>query len=281
VSDGVGEVVAIGERVSRVAVGDRVAGVFMPSWLAGELSDATSGPGIGGAALDGVLAEERTFDEAAVVRVPDYLTDAEAATLPVAAVTAWHAVMRRARVRPGELVLIQGTGGVSLFALQIAIALGARVIVTSSSDEKLERARTLGATATINYRQHPEWEHEVVRLSDGRGADHVIEVVGGENLNRSLRAVRMSGTIAFVGLIAGLRAPIDTYHFVMRNVTLHGIETGSRDMFEEMNAFLAAHRIRPVIDATFAFDAAADALRHIESGAHFGKVVVVGPGVAG
>jgi NADPH:quinone reductase-like Zn-dependent oxidoreductase len=272
VSDGVGTVVAVGDAVTRVRVGDRVAGPFMPSWIDGELADATSGPALGGAALDGVLVERRTFDERAIVTVPDHLTDVEASTLPVAALTAWHALARRARVRAGETVLIQGTGGVSLFALQIAHALGARPIVTSSSDEKLARATAMGAAATINYRRTPAWEQEALALTDGRGVDHVVEVVGGESLNRSLEAVRTSGTISFIGLIAGLRAPIDTYRFVMRNVTIHGIETGSREMFEELNAFLAGHRIRPVVDATFPFDAFPDALRRLEAGAHFGKI---------
>ena len=274
VSDGVGVVTAVGAEVSRVAAGDRVAGVFMPSWIEGDLTEEASGPALGGAALDGVMAERRVFDERAVVRVPEHLTDAEAATLPVAAVTAWHAVARRARVQPGDTVLIQGTGGVSLFATQFVHALGGRAIVTSSSDEKLARALLLGAAATINYREFPAWEDEALRHTDGRGVDHVMEVVGGENLNRSLRAVRLSGTIAFIGLLAGLGAPIDTFRFVMRNVRLHGIETGSREMFEEMNAFLAEHRLHPVVDRTFAFEDFPDALRHLERGAHFGKVVV-------
>jgi NADPH:quinone reductase-like Zn-dependent oxidoreductase len=238
------------------------------------MREALLDPALGGAALDGVLAEARAFHESALVKVPDHLDDAEAATLPVAAVTAWHAVARRARVQAGETVLIQGTGGVSLFATQFVHALGARAIVTSSSDEKLARALTLGAAEGINYREFPAWEDEVLRHTDGRGVDHVMEVVGGENLNRSLRAVRLSGTIAFIGLIAGLSAPIDTYRFVMRNVRLHGIETGSREMFEEMNQFIEAHRLRPVVDRTFPFEDFPEALRHLESGAHFGKVVV-------
>lgn len=277
VSDGVGVVTAIGPGVTRVKVGDRVAGIFTPSWLDGELSDETAGPALGGASMDGVLAESRTFDEQAVVRVPDLLTDEEASTLPVAALTAWHALVRRAKVKAGESVLVQGTGGVSLFATQFAHALGLRVIATSSSHEKLARARTLGASDTINYRTTPEWETETLRLTNGRGVDHVMEVVGGENLNRSLRAVRMSGTIAFIGLIAGLGAPIDTYRFVMRNVRIEGIETGSRAMFEEMNAFIAERGLRPVIDRVFPVSEVREALRHLERGAHFGKVVVSMP----
>lgn len=273
-SDGVGIVTEVGPRVTRVRVGDRVAGVFTPTWLDGPLSEATAGPALGGAALDGVLATERTFDEQAVVRVPDHLDDAEASTLPVAAVTAWHAVGVRARVAPGDVVLVQGTGGVSLFALQFIVALGGRAIVTSSSETKLERARALGAWETIDYRRTPDWEREALRLTDGRGVDQVVEVVGGEHLNRSLQAVRLSGTISFIGLIAGLRGAVDTYRFVMRNVTLHGIETGSRAMFDDMNAFIAAHGIRPVIDRAFPFEAAPDGLRYLEGGGHVGKVVV-------
>ena len=274
VSDAAGVVVAVGDGVTRVRPGDRVLPVFLPTWLDGELTAETYGPALGGAALDGVLAEYRTFDEQAVVRAPDFMSDAEAATLPVAALTAWHALRRRSDVRAGDTVLIQGTGGVSLAALQIAGALGARAIVLSSSDEKLRRAEAMGAQATINYRRTLEWDAAVLDLTGGRGVDHVLEVVGGANLNRSLAAVRVSGTIAFVGLLAGLGGPVDTYRFVTRNVRLHGIETGSRAMLEELVAFMALHRLHPVVDRTFDFDAAPDALRHLERGDHFGKVVV-------
>jgi NADPH:quinone reductase-like Zn-dependent oxidoreductase len=188
-------------------------------------------------------------------------------------VTAWHA-LRRAGVGRGDSVLIQGTGGVSLFALQFAHALGARPIVISSGDAKLERARALGAAATVNYTRTPAWEGEVLALTGGRGVDHVVEVVGGGNLNRSLEAVRLSGSISFVGLIAGLAAPINTYQFVKKNVRLHGIETGSRAMFAEMNRFIAAHRIRPVVDRTFPLAEFPDALRHLERGAHVGKITL-------
>ncbi len=274
VSDGVGIVTAVGAQVTRFLPGDRVAGIFLPHWQSGELGPDQYTVPLGGAAADGVLAEYRLFQEQAVVAVPAHLTDAEAATLPVAAVTAWHAVRRRSRVQPGEHVLIQGTGGVSLFALQFAQALGGRPLVLSSSDEKLERARAMGATDTINYKKIPDWEKEVLIRTGEQGVDHVIEVVGGENLNRSLEAVRLSGTISFIGLLAGLSAPINTYQFVQKNVQLHGIETGSREMFEEMNAFIAAHQIRPVVDRVFPFAEFPLALRYLESGAHFGKVVV-------
>lgn len=274
VSDGVGVVTSIGAEVTRWRRGDRVAGIFLPNWIDGELTRSKGVGPLGGPTTDGVLAEQRVFSEQAVVQVPSHLSDAEAATLPVAALTAWHALRYRSRVREGDSVLIEGTGGVSLFALQFATALGARPIVLSSSDEKLERARALGAATTINYRRRRDWEQAVLADTNGEGVDHVIEVVGGEHLNRALEVVRPSGTISFVGLLAGLAAPIQTYRFVMKNVHLHGIETGSREMFEEMNAFIGAKGLRPVIDRVVPFPAFPDALRHLESGAHFGKIVV-------
>jgi NADPH:quinone reductase-like Zn-dependent oxidoreductase len=272
VSDGVGIVVAAGRSASRVRVGDRVAGIFLPRWLDGELDAGAYVDSLGGAQADGVMTERRLFDADAVVPVPAHLSDLEAATLPVAAVTAWHAVRRRSNVAVGESVLIQGTGGVALAALQFVHALGGRAIVISSSDEKLARVRTLGADSMINYRTHPEWEKEVLALTGGRGVDHVIELVGGENLNRSLKAVRIGGSISFIGLIGGVSASINTYEFVTRNVRIHGIETGSRAMFEEMNAFLAGHRIHPVVDRVFPEAELPAALRYLEEGAHLGKV---------
>ena len=274
VSDGAGIVVAVGADVTRFALGDRVAGIFLPQWLDGELTAETYVSPLGGAVADGVLAEYRLFDEQCVVAVPSHLTDTEAATLPVAAVTAWHAIRYRSSVRYGDRVLIQGTGGVSLFALQFVYALGGRAIVLSSSDQKLDRVRELGAVDTINYSRTPQWEDEVLARTDGRGVDHVIEVVGGANLNRSLRAVRVSGTISFIGLLAGLAAPIDTYRFVTRNVHLHGIETGSRTMFENMNRLIEDQDLHPVIDAVYPFAQFAEALRRVESRRHFGKVVI-------
>jgi NADPH:quinone reductase-like Zn-dependent oxidoreductase len=274
-SCGVGVVVAVGDQVSRFRTGDRVAGIFLPKWLDGEFSPEKSVAPLGGAAADGVLTECRVFDEQAVVAVPGHLTDVEAATLPDAAVTAWHAVRRRSRVQRGDRVLIQGTGGVSVFALQFVHALGGLPIVISSSDQKLEKAKALGAAGTINYKKVPAWEEEVVTLTDGRGVDHVIEVVGGENLNRSLRAVRVSGTISFIGALAGLSAPINTVQIAAKNVCIHGIETGSREMFEEMNGFITTHQLRPVIDKTYAFSEVPAALTYLASGRHFGKVMVV------
>lgn len=274
VSDGAGEVVEVGEAVTKLKPGDRVAGIFLPKWLDGDLTVEKYEMPLGGAAADGVLAEYVVFDENAVVKIPQNLSLEEAATLPVAAITAWHAIARRSRVQAGETVLIQGTGGVSLFALQFVKAFGGKPFVISSSDEKLERVKTLGAAATVNYKTFPDWEKKILELTGGKGVDHVIEVVGGENLNRSLEAVKLGGTISFIGLIAGLSAPINTYQFVLKNVTIHGIETGSREMFKDMNRFIEKHEIKPAIDKICAFDEIKEALRYLESGNHFGKIVV-------
>ncbi len=274
VSDGVGKVTAVGENVSRVKIGDRVAGIFLPKWLEGDLTDECYVLPLGGAAADGVLAEYVVFNAESVVKIPNSLTDFEGATLPVAATTAWHAVYRRSKVKLGETVLIHGTGGVSLFALQFVHALGGLPIITSSSDEKLAKADDLGAFATINYKKFPNWDDKILEITSGKGVDHIIETVGGENLNKSLNAVRISGTISFIGLLAGLNAPINTYQFVTKNVNIYGIETGSREMFEEMNNFIELHQLKPVIDRTFEFDEVKAALKYMESGAHFGKIVV-------
>ncbi len=273
-SDGAGVVSAIGADVTRWRVGDRVAGIFLPRWLEGELTIDKGVGALGGSAIDGVLAEQRVFSEQAVVRIPDHLTDIEAATLPVAAVTAWHALNRGDVPQQGEWVLIEGTGGVSLFALQFAHAMGANSIVISSTDEKLERARQIGAAVAINYRANPAWETKVVAATGGRGVDRVIEVVGGANLNRALDVVRVSGTISFIGLIAGLSAPIETFRFVEKNVAIYGIETGSREMFEAMNRFIGAHALRPIVDRVFPFDESPEAMRRLDRGTHFGKIVV-------
>ena len=275
VSDGVGVVVAVGENVSRFRTDDRVIGIFSPNWLDGEFTFEKGVGQLGGAEADGVLAEYRLFNEQAVVGVPRHLTDVEAATLPVSAVTAWHAVRRRSQVQRGDRVLIQGTGGLSLFAMLFVHALGGQPIVISSSDQKLEKAKALGAASIINYQKAPAWEEEVLALTDGRGVDHVMEVVGGENLNRSLRAVKVSGTISFIGELAGLSAPINTVQIAAKNVCIHGIETGSREMFEEMNRFIASHQLRPVIDQTYAFSEFPEALTYLASRKHFGKVAVM------
>lgn len=280
-SDGVGEVVAVGAGVTRVAVGDRVAGAFYPRWIDGDPSAAQVSAAPGGTGADGVLAEYVVRDADGVVRVPAHLTDAEAASLPCAGVTAWHAIVERGGVAAGDTVLVQGSGGVSLFALQFATRVGATVIATSSSDGKLARLRAMGAAHTINYRDTPDWSARVRELTGGRGADHVVDVVGGANLNHSLDAVRIGGTVSLVGLLAGTSAPVETFLMAERNARLHGILVGSRAMFERMNAAVAADGLRPVVDRVFDFADVGAALRHLESGAHFGKVCVRLPGAFG
>ena len=272
-SDGAGEVAAIGTRVSRVRVGDRVAGIFFQTWLDGPLTDDVHAQALGGSA-DGMLTEYVVLSEQGVVKLPDYLSYEEAACLPCAGVTVWNGLFEQGRLQPGQTVLLQGTGGVSILGLQLAKAAGARVIITSSSDEKLARARALGADETINYRTTPAWEQAVQQLTAGLGADHVVEVGGAGTLEKSLGATRASGHIAFVGVLTGRAAPIATGLLLTKSLRLTGIYVGSRAMFERLLAALEQSQLRPVIDRVFAFDEAPAALAYLASGAHFGKVVV-------
>ena len=274
VSDGAGEVVEVGPGVTRVQVGDRVAGIFHQGWIGGDITDAMAGTALGGD-LDGVLAEYRAFDEGGLVPLPAGYSFEDGATLPCAAVTAWDALMCGPRpVRAGDTVLTLGTGGVSVFALQFAAAAGARVISTSSSDEKLARAKSLGATDTVNYKATPEWDQAVLEMTRGRGVDHVVEVGGAGTLPRSLKCVRRGGTVSVIGLLTGGGGEINPLVLIPKAATMRGIYVGSREMFLDMNRAIDVNAIRPVIDRTFPFEQAADAYRHLESGSHFGKVVV-------
>ncbi len=270
-SDGAGEVAAIGADVTRVKVGDRVAGMFMQSWVGGPIEAADGASALGGA-IDGVLAEYVLFDQAGLVHLPEHLSFEEGATLPCAGVTAWNALFGGPRLTSGQSVLVLGTGGVSIFALQFAHAAGARVIGTSSSDEKLERARALGAAEGVNYRQHPEWQHEVLRLTAGAGVDQVVEVGGAGTLPRSIASTRIGGHVALIGVLTG--GEINPTPVMRRSLMLRGIYVGSRQMFEAMNRTLGLHRIKPVIDRVYEFGAARDAYRHLQSQAHVGKVVI-------
>lgn len=270
-SDGVGEVVAVGDGVTRVKVGDRVAGLFMQRWLAGELTDAKARSSLGGGGMDGVLAEYVALDQEGVVAVPAHLTDEEAATLPCAALTAWHALIAEGRLKPGDTVLTQGTGGVSLFAVQFARLAGARVLATSSSDAKLERVGRLGAADGINYKTTPDWEEKVRDLTGGAGVDHVVEVGGAGTLGKSLRAVRTGGTISLIGVLTG-GGQVNPMPILMKNVRVQGIYVGSREMFEAMNRAVARNELRPVVDRVFPMAEIKEALRYLESGSHFGKV---------
>ena len=272
-SDAAAEVLAVGEGVTRFAEGDRVCPLFSRGWLSGEPEREKLRSTLGGP-LDGTLAERMVVPAESAVAAPEHLTDEEASTLPCAALTAWSAVVTHGRTRPGDVVLVLGTGGVALFALQVASLAGARVIVTSSSDDKLARARELGAEGTINYRKEPEWGRRVKELTGGRGADLVIEVGGAKTLSRSLHAVRMGGTIAMIGALAGGEAPLSVIPILMRQVRVQGVMVGDREGFEAMNRALAAHDLRPVVDRAFPFDEVPAAFRHMASGKHFGKVVV-------
>jgi NADPH:quinone reductase-like Zn-dependent oxidoreductase len=271
-SDGAGEVVDVGEGVTRVKAGDRVAGIFMQKWLDGEVTEAKARSALGGG-IDGILAELSVLDGDGVVGVPDHLTDEEAATLPCAAVTAWHALITEGGSKPGDTVLVQGTGGVSVFALQFARLAGARVIATSSSDDKLARASRLGASDGINYRKTPDWETRVGELTGGIGVDHVVEVGGAGTLPKSMRAVRPNGRISLIGVLSG-RGEVNPTPILMKNIRVQGIFVGSREMFEAMNRAIAVHQLRPVVDRVFPFREVPEALRYLESGAHFGKVVI-------
>lgn len=271
-SDASGEVAGVGPGVTRVKTGDRVASAFMPAWLDGPVSDEAARSALGGAA-DGVLCELRTFPQEALVRIPEHLSFEEASTLPCAAVTAWNALMVGTGLTPGETVLVQGTGGVSLFALQFARMAGARVIATSSHDEKIERLLQMGASDGINYKTTPDWDDKVRSMTGGTGVDHVIEVGGAGTLGKSLRAVKMGGRVSLIGVLSG-PGDVNIVPILMKNVQVQGIFVGSRAMFEAMNRAIEVHGTRPVVDRVFALDRATEALKYLESGAHFGKVVV-------
>lgn len=272
-SDGAGEVAEIGPEVTRVKPGDRVAGIFMQSWIGGEIEPDHAASSLGGA-IHGVLAEYVLFDQQGLVQLPTHLSFEEGATLPCAGVTAWNALYAGRPLIAGQSVLVLGTGGVSIFALQFARAAGAQVIATSSSDDKLARAQQLGATATVNYRDHPEWQKEVLALTDGRGVDHVIEVGGAGTLARSIEAARLGGQIHQIGVLTGGGGQIDPSVPMRKGLILRGIYVGSRQMFDAMNRAIAVNTLRPVIDRVFAFAQAADAYRHMQSQAHLGKIVI-------
>jgi NADPH:quinone reductase-like Zn-dependent oxidoreductase len=271
-SDGAGEVIAAGSAVTRFRVGERVAGTFFRGWVDG---GPPRGPlaALGAPPVDGVLAELVVFDEQDAVAVPAHLSAAAAATLPCAGVTAWRALVD-GHIAAGESVLVLGTGGVSIFALQFARLAGARVIVTSSSDEKLARAKALGADGGVNYRSHPEWDREVLKLTDGRGVDHVVDVGGSGTLAKSIGSVAVGGRVAMIGVLTGVGAAGSPYGLLGKQASLNGIFVGSRGHFERMNAAVAGNQLQPIVDREFGFDDAPAAYRHLESGSHFGKVVI-------
>jgi NADPH:quinone reductase-like Zn-dependent oxidoreductase len=272
-SDGAGEVVEVGPEVNAVTVGQRVCGIFMQQWLDGPPTMENTRGALGGD-IDGMLAEYVVLRQDGVIPIPEHLAYAEASTLPCAGVTAWNALENAAQVKPGDVVVIQGTGGVSIFALQFAKMAGATVIGTSSSDEKLERAKTLGLDAGLNYRHSPEWAKWVLQQTGHRGADVIVEVGGAGTFAQSLQAVRMGGTVAQIGVLSQSDQPLPIPMILHRQVRIHGVYVGSRAHFATLNRAIAATGTRPVVDRIFPFHQAREALKALETGSHFGKIVI-------
>ena len=270
-SDGAGDVVETGAGVTRFKPGDRVVASFFQRWPAGQITAEAMASALGGP-IDGLLTDHAVLEEDGLLAIPEHLSYEEAATLPCAALTAWHILVEMGRLKAGDTVLVLGTGGVSIFALQFAALQGARAIVTSSSDEELARARDLGAWQTINYRSNPDWEQEVLALTKGRGVDLVAEVGGAGTLERSIQAVRVGGSIGLVGVLTG--GTIDPTSVMRKSIRLQGIYVGSRAMFENMNRAIAAGGLKPVIDASFGFDEARAAYHRMQGAGHFGKIVI-------
>lgn len=273
-SDGVGEIVEVGDGVTRVAVGDRVCTTYFQNWIEGEPTPERFASALGGP-LDGVMADLVCLSAEGVVKLPDYLTDAEAATLPCAAVTAWSAVVTHGQTRAGDKILVQGTGSVALFALMFAKLHGAHVTVISSSDEKLDRVAKMGADATINYTTEEDWARASRPITADRGGyDNIIELGGAKTLPLSLRAVRPGGTLSMIGVLSGLNIDASLGPIVARQVRLQGVTVGHRDGFEAMLRAMTQHELRPVLGETFQFEQLKEALNHIRNGSHFGKTLI-------
>jgi NADPH:quinone reductase-like Zn-dependent oxidoreductase len=272
-SDGAGEVVAVGPGVARVKVGDRVASCFFQRWFGGESTADVHASALGGG-IDGMLADYAVLEEDGVVKIPQHLSLEEGATLPCAGVTAWHAMIEHAKLKAGDTILLQGTGGVSIFGLQFARALGVRAIITSSSDDKLKHAEKLGAAFGINYKTMPDWEKAAMEFTEGAGVDHVIEVGGAATLARSFGAIRVGGKVSLIGGLSGGATELNPGLIFSRRANVQGISVGSTQMFLAMARAIEVNAIKPVIDKVFAFGDARDAYRHMASGAHFGKIVI-------
>lgn len=270
-SDGVGIVEEVGSGVTRVKKGDRVAAIFFQKWIEGPPGREKANSALGGA-IDGVAREYVVFSEDGLVPAPAFLSDEEVAALPCAAVTAWHALFGHAGTVPGDTVLLQGTGGVSIFGLQFAVLAGLRTIITSSSDDKLAHAKKLGAHETINYKTTPNWDEAARKLTGGEGVHHVIEVGGSDTLARSMKALRVHGAISVIGVLGGADAAITPVSLLVNSARIQGIFVGSRNMFEQMNAAIELHKVKPVIDQTFEWTYLKEALRYMESQRHFGKI---------
>ena len=272
-SDGAGEVISVGPNVTRFKVGDRVAGIFFEQWIDGAPTAAALATARGGNS-GGMLSEVVVTNADALVSIPDHLTYEEAATLPCAGVTAWVGLFKRGQLKAGDFVLLEGTGGVSVFGLQLAAAAGAKPIITSSSDVKLARARELGAFGTVNYRTHADWQHEVRALTGGAGVDQVLEVGGQDTLPRALEALAYGGHVAIIGGLSGFASDVPVGTLMGLNATASGIYVGSRADFEALNAFLSEHKIKPIVDKVFELTDAKAAFAAMDSGEFFGKVVI-------
>ncbi|HEY2753810.1 NAD(P)-dependent alcohol dehydrogenase [Phenylobacterium sp.] len=272
-SDGCGIIEAVGEGVTRVKLGDRVATMFFQRWISGppnldKLSSSLGSP------IPGAGRELAVFSQEGVSKVPDFLSDHQVSTLPCAGLTAWRALFEDGDLQPGEMVVLQGTGGVSIFGLQFAHAAGLRTLITSSSDEKLARAKTMGADHLVNYRQTPEWSGPVREATGGVGADMIIEVGGGGTMEQSIRAIRIGGHIAIIGVVAGLGSGFNPAVLIGNSAKLQGLSVGSRDMFEAMCRAIELHRIQPVVDKVFPWTQVKDAFAAMQGGEHFGKIVL-------
>lgn len=272
-SDGAGEVVAVGAKVKRFKQGDRVTGSFFQTWLGGRPTPAVFGGMLGGSA-DGLLTQYATLNEEGVVALPENVSYEEGATLTCAATTAWRGLVTHGGMQSGDFVLVQGTGGVAMFGVQFAAASGAKPIVTSSSDDKIARAKKLGAVAGVNYKTTPDWEKGVAEATGGRGVDQILELGGSGTLAKSLASIAMSGHIALIGAMAGFGGDLPAAQLIGRNATTTGILVGSRADLEAAIAFIAKHKIKPVVDRVFEFKDAPAAFDYMNSGQHFGKVVI-------
>ncbi len=270
-SDGAGEVICVGVGVTKFKAGDRVAGCFFQNWSDGQISAATMASAMGGA-IDGILAEKAVLNEAGAVHIPVHMSFEEAATLPCAGLTAWNCLIEQGGLTAGNTALFLGTGGVSITGLQIAKMMGARTIITSSSDKKLERAKDLGADELINYHQTPDWEAQVLEITDGVGVDVTIETGGGGTLGKTIKATRVGGTISLIGVLTG--GTINPTTVMQRSIRLQGVYVGSRNMFEKMNAAFTINQIHPVVDQVFDFEDARSAYHAMRAAGHFGKLVV-------
>ena len=273
-SDGAGEVIAVGSGVSRFKAGDRVAGTFFTQWIDGKRTPQVAASARGGGGVDGMLSEVVVAHQDSLVRIPDHLSFEEAATLPCAGVTAYRALFVDGALKSGEFVLLEGTGGVSTFGLQFAAAAGARPIITSSSDDKLAQARKLGAFGTVNYRTNTEWQREVRKLTGNAGVDHVLEVGGRDTLPKALEALGFEGHVAIIGGLSGFASDIPAGRLLISGASITGIYVGSRADFEAMNRFIAQHKIRPVVDRVFSFEEAPKAYDFMDNGSYMGKIVI-------